>query len=227
LAVGQTDAAVDARWERRWGWGGVAFVALVLAWAIVIIASSRPGADASAEDIRSFFGPGGDSGWLFLSTALLGLAGLVFLPFLGSLRAILRRAEGGTGRLSAVVFGAGIVFAALNFVKNSIDLGVVMAVEWQDLEVDPAAWQLLDALFTGLLMHEGVALGVLVGATSVIALRTGVFPRWLAWSGVVVAILSVLSVLLFGLPLVLDLLWVLALSGLILRGVGQGVEARV
>jgi hypothetical protein len=215
-----TEASVDARWERRWGWGGIAFVALVVGWAIVIIAVSRPGADASADEIRSFFADDGDSGWLFFSSILLGLAGLVFLPFLGSLRSVLRRAERGTGRLSAVAFGAGLVFTALLFVKNSIDLGIAIAVEWQDLELDPGAYQLLDGVFAGLLMHEGVALGVLIGATSLIALRTGVFPRWLAWSGVVVAILSVLSLLLFGFPLILDLVWLLAVSALIVRAAG-------
>jgi hypothetical protein len=216
----QTETSTDVRWERRWGWGGIAFVALVVGWAIVLIASSRPGADASADEIRSFFGADGDSGWLFLSSIFLALAGLVFLPFLGSLRSVLRRSEGGTGRLSAVAFGAGIVFTALLFVKNSIDLGIAMAVEWQDLAVDPEAWQLLDGVFSGLLMQEGIALGVLIGATSVVSLRTGVFPRWLGWSGVVVAILSVFSVLLFGLPLILDLVWVLAVSALILRSAG-------
>jgi hypothetical protein len=226
LSDTHTEAPVDARWERRWGWGGIAFVLLVLGWAIVLIASSRPGADASAEDIQSFFGPDGDSGWLFLSSLFLGLAGLVFLPFLGSLRSILRRAEGGTGRLSAVAFAAGVAFTALLFVKNSIDLGVASAVQWQDLEVDPRAWQLLDGLFGGLLAHEGVALGVLIGATSVISLRTSVFPRWLAWSGVVVAVLSVFTALLFGVPIILDLVWLVALSVLIAGGAGHAQRLR-
>jgi hypothetical protein len=216
----ETETSVDARWERRWGWGGIAFVVLVVGWAIVLIAVSRPGADASPDEIRSFFGGDGDTGWLFLSSIFLGLAGLVFLPFLGSLRSILRRTEGGTGRLSAVAFGAGVVFTGLLFAKNSIDLGIAIAVEWQDAEVDPGAYQLLDGVFAGLLMHEGVALGALIGATSVISLRTAVFPRWLGWSGVVVAILSVFSLLLFGVPLILDLVWVLAVSALIVQGAG-------
>lgn len=221
MSTVQTDPSVDALWERRWGWGGIAFVALVVAWFVVIVAVSRPGADASVEDVRSFFGPGGDSAWLFLSSSLLGLAGLVFLLFLGSLRTVLRRAEGGTGRLSAVAFAAGVVFTGLLFAKNSIDLGAAIAVEWQDLEIDPGVYQLLDGLWAGLLMHEGVALGVLIGATSVVALRTGVFPRWLGLTGVGLAILSVFSLLLFGAPLILDLLWLLAVGSLIQRGLAQ------
>ena len=222
-----TATSVDAGWERRSGWGGIAFVALVVGWSIVLIAADRPGFGDSPEEIMSFFGDGGDSGWLFLSSTFLGLGGLVFLPFLGGLRSILRRAESGTGQLSAVAFGAGVVFVGLLFAKNSIDLGMAMAVEWEDVEVDPATYQLLDGVFTGLLMHEGVALGVLVGATSVIALRTAVFARWLAWSGLAVAILSVLSLLLFGIPLILDLAWVLVISALIVRGAERTAAASV
>ena len=79
-----TATSVDAGWERRSGWGGIAFVALVVGWSIVLIAADRPGFGDSPEEIMSFFGDGGDSGWLFLSSMFLALGGLMFLPFLAA-----------------------------------------------------------------------------------------------------------------------------------------------
>jgi hypothetical protein len=45
-----------------------------------------------------------------------------FLWFLGSLRAVLRRAEGGVGRLSAVAYGGGLATAVLMLALPSVSV---------------------------------------------------------------------------------------------------------
>jgi hypothetical protein len=58
---------------------------------------------------------------------------------------------------------------------------------------------------------------VLVAATSIVAMRTGLFPAWLAWAGDIVSVLALFAGALFGLPLFLVVLWVLAVSFMLLR----------
>jgi hypothetical protein len=209
--------AADSLWERRAGWGGIAFVVLSVAWAIVVAGADLAGFEASDEEIRESYDPErGDTGWLWLASLFLALAGIGLLWFLGSVRTLLRRAEP-SGRLAAVAFAGGIVLAGLMLVKNAIQLGIAAAVDWEDVVVEPGALRLIDAMFLGLIMHEGVAGAVLVGATSIVALRTGVLPRWFAWAGVVVAVLAFFSVVIWGLGLIALLAWVAVLSVFILR----------
>jgi hypothetical protein len=210
-------SAVDAVWERRAGWGGIAFAVFSVAWAIVVQSADLPGLDASDAEIQESFDPeDGDAGALWIASLFLALAAVGLLWFLGSLRTLLRRAEP-SGRLAAVSFGAGLVLAGLMFVKNSIQLGLAVAVEWEDVVVEPGAFRLLDALYVGLIAHEGVAGAVLVAAASAIALRTGALPRWLGWAGAVVAVLSFVSILIVGIGLIALLAWVAAVGVLILR----------
>lgn len=216
----------DSVWERRAGWGGVAFAVFSVAWAIVVLSADLGGFDASDEEIRESYDPEeGDTSSLWLASLFLALAGVGLLWFVGSLRTLLRRAEP-SGRLAAVAFAGGLVLVGLMFVKNSIQLGIAAAVEWEDVVVEPGALRLLDAMFFGLLMHEGVAGAVLAGATSVVALRTGVLPRWLAWAGVATAVLAFFSVLIWGLGLIVLLAWVVALSVFVLRGT-EATQPRV
>jgi hypothetical protein len=67
-----------------------------------------------------------------------------------------------------------------------------------------------------------VGMSVLIAATSVVVLSTGVMPRWLALAGFVAAVFALLR---FLIPLggILGLLWILAVSVLMLAGLaGRG-----
>jgi hypothetical protein len=211
-------SSADAVWERRAGWGGIAFAVLSVAWAVVLQAADLAGFEASDDEIRESYDPEtGDTGALWLASLFLALAGVGLLWFLGSLRTLLRRAEP-SGRLAAVSFAGGVVLAGLMFVKNAIQLGLAVAVQWEDVVVDPDALRLLDAVYLGLIMHEGVAGAVLVGAASAVVLRTGVLPRWFGWGGVAVAVLSFVSLLIFGLGLIALLAWVAVVGFFVVRG---------
>lgn len=220
MADSRSGLLSDPRWERLAGAGGIVFVALSIVWGILI--SDAPGFDDSDAEITSFYADGGDSGRVFLASILLGWSPIFLLWFLGSLRSMLRRAEGDTGRLSAVAFGAGIALASLVWVKVAVTGAVAAAVEYSDtFTADPDTVKFGDAVFLWLLSNEGVAGGVLIAATSVIALRTGVFPAWLAWAGLAVALVSFFAGFLFGLQLFLLLAWILVVSLFMLRGAGR------
>lgn len=204
---------------RGGGIAGLAFVGFTLVWAILLIASDRPGYDSSNDVITDFWDDPEKRGLVLFAAIALSFAGVALLWFLGSLRVILRGAEGDPARLTTIAVAAGVVLVALMFVKNSIDGGLALALETrgEDFLPDPGTVRALHAVFLALLVHEGFAAAVLIGSVSLLARRTRVFPRWLTWSGIVVAIVELASWLRDGEPLILMLAWVVAVSVLMLR----------
>lgn len=218
MAEERTRLLDDPRWERWAGTGGIVFVVLSVAWALIV----RRGPDATESDqaILGYFADAGNRGELYIAAILLGFAGVFFLWFLGSLRTVLVRAEGDPSRLTAVAFAAGVVMTGIMFVKNTVTVTLATASDVDAFQLDPDTSRLLDVLTLGLIAHEAVAGAVLVGAASVVILRTGVLPSWLGWAGALTALVAAFALPLFGLPLVLVALWVLAVSVYLLRGAG-------
>lgn len=208
----------DPRWERWAGIGGIAFVVLSVVWALIV--RRGPNATESDEVILAYFADAGNRSELYIATILLAFAGVFFLWFLGSLRTVLLRAEGDPSRLTAVAFAGGAVMTAIMFVKNTVTVTLATAADVEAFELDPDTSRLLDVLTLGLIAHEAVAGAVLVGAASVVVLRTGVLPAWLGWAGAFTALVAAFALPLFGLPLALVALWVLVVSVYLLRGAG-------
>lgn len=157
--------------------GVVAVAALVVAGSLI---STYPGSDASSQEIRTFIL---DNRRTLLTQSLLGAGAVAFgVWFFGSLRSTLRRAEGGTGRLSGIAFAGGV--ASLVGVLASSMLTITMAnrvAETAEPGVTLALWQLGNAALVVSVFPFVAA----VLATSLLALRTGVLPRWLAYAGVI------------------------------------------
>jgi hypothetical protein len=203
---------------RTGGFAGIAFVALTVLWAIIFATADRPSYNSADEAVTEFWSDSGNRRLLLLADFALGLAGVALLWFLGSFRVVLRRAEGEPARLATIAFAGGVVLSALLFVKNAIEGGIALALEFdQGFTLDPDVFRGLNAVFLGLLIHEGLAAAVFVGAASFLVLRTRVFPRWLGWVGLAFTVVALLSWLVPGLPLVLVLAWILAASLLMLR----------
>jgi hypothetical protein len=140
------------------------------------------------------------------------LGALLFLWFVARLRSVLREAEGGTGFLSNVAFGAGVIYSALMMVSAAAFAAVGYAVGLRDATVsEPDLVRVLPQLaWMNLLLGAGFAGIVLVLAACIVSFQTGVLPRWLAWLGVLVAIVLLFDVIYINIvPL---LVWVLAAS---------------
>jgi hypothetical protein len=140
------------------------------------------------------------------------VGGLAFLCFLTRLRSVLRGAEGGTGALSNLAFGAGVVYVAVWMVSAMTFASVAYAVELRDAPVsDPDLVRVLPQMaWMILLLGGGFAGLLLVLSASVVILQTPVLPRWLAWLGIVMAILLLFDVIYVN--IVPFLVWVLAAS---------------
>ena len=88
------------RWDAATGIGFVVLVSVGL-----LLPGVPPKADASINEIRSFFA---HRGAILASDFLIGLGWALFLWFLGSVRSYLRAGEGSEGQLSAAPFGGGV-----------------------------------------------------------------------------------------------------------------------
>ena len=114
--------------------------------------------------------------WLF------GAGAVAALWFIGSLRSTLRRAEGGTGRLAAVAFGAGIAILAGAFISEVLLAGLAYRIAGEvDATIAAALFHLVAITFA--LTCFPIAL--FVGSTTLVIMRTDVLPRLVAYIGVV------------------------------------------
>jgi len=154
-----------------------------------------------------------------------------FILFLGILYGVLRRAEdgaqgGGGGGLPAAALAGGIVFAALSAAGFAAEI-LYPATLQRFGDFDPGAPLVLASLTLSTWLYHFCQVGasVLVLVTSLVALGTGVLPRWLALAGFVVALLTLLHFLLPLLGALAGLAWVAAVSVLMLAG-GVGSAGR-
>jgi hypothetical protein len=178
----------EQRWERLGAATGIAFV--VVAFASFIIGGELPKPGDSAEQVVSFYTDGSDK--ILWSMWLWGIAGIFFVWFLGNLRNHLVKAEGGTGRLTGVMFAGGIAAG----VVYSIGVTISSLLAFGTAETVSA--ELTDTL-SDLATHlyNGSAFGFFVFVLAIVLIsgRTKVFPAWLGWFGWLVALLTLTSTL--------------------------------
>lgn len=206
----------SARWERIAAATGIGFVVLFVAGGILIGGAGGDTGDPAVvvakrlldSDVRVYVGG-----------TLLGVASAALIWFAGSLRAALRRAEGGAGRLSAVAFGAAVAHAAV--LVTGATLGAAAVFELADYQKSPETARAIYSIGGTLaLLGSSAPFGAMLAAASVVALRTGVLPSWLAWPGAVVGVLMALGWLIWPIAVfghMLALLWTLVTSIILVR----------
>jgi hypothetical protein len=144
------------------------------------------------------------------------LTGVVFLlAFLGTLRERLLAAEGQQGRLTALAFGAGIASLPLWGISMLLANAVSFtASESSSFVLDPNAFRLLSVASYFTWVAALFVSSVLVWATSAVALRTHVLPRWYALAGIVFGVVQLFGLFLF--PFVAWWLWIVLTSVLLI-----------
>ncbi len=198
----------ERRWERLAPLTGILAVVL---WVVgMILLFKDDPANEPPEQIASHFAEHDTR--LLLGAFIFMVGAASFLWFVGTLRAALARAEDGVSRLAGIAFGGGIVTASMLFAMVApIAAGAVQAQN-EDRDPSPQAADALWHLGNGFLIGAEVAAIVLVTATALVVLRTGVLPRWLAWVSLVLALWLLIGPigwlgLLFGVPI-----WTLLVS---------------
>jgi hypothetical protein len=207
----------ERRWERYAPLTGVLAVILWVISVFVIESADSPGEDAGGQEIAAYFESEG--GTILAGSFIFMLGAAVFLWFLGSLRARLYGAEGGAGRMTSIVFGSGLVVAAMSLGLMAPQAAGGLTADETDPPLDPGAAQVFEGLGDGFFVAAEATVAVFFLAVGVAALRTRALPVWLGWASLVFGIAAIVpwigwAVYIWGLPL-----WVLVVSlWLFLRG---------
>jgi hypothetical protein len=174
-------------WDRLAASLGIVFVALQLGLGATL--GGAPALDAPAGEIQSYLVNDGSE--VLLATTMGTLSAFFFLWFLGTARTFLRAAEGATGSLSTVAFGAGLVTITL---ATTAALPTV-ALAWDNTAAlaDPGLVQAAWNLNTLALVPIGSSAGAFCLAAAVIILRTRVMPAWVGLIGVLAGVVSVIA----------------------------------
>jgi hypothetical protein len=185
---------------------GIVF-SILLIISLVLIRVSVP---ADPADVGRWLSASGKSVTFALN--LLPFAGVAFLWFIGVLRDRMGAQE---DRFFATVFlGSGLLFLAMTFASSAVAGGLMMSY-------GAIPQKLMDSgiyTFARTVSYQFANVyairmaGVFMISTCTIAIRIGMFPRWMAFLGYALALLLLLSVgNLYWAPLVFPL-WALVIS---------------
>ncbi len=156
--------------------------------------------------------------------ALELIAMLLFLPFLGYLYSVLRRAGGEDAWLSATAFGAGLVDLTIKL--GSIAPGFASRTEG----LDPQLHQALEKMNSVAFIVTMLPLGVMMAAVAIVILKTRVQPHRLGLLAAITAPACLVNGMFldaeFGPAFLLFLLWVTLASIVLILHAGRAtVEA--
>ena len=174
------------RHERYGAATGILAVVLILA-GFLIYSSGIPATDASAEEWASFFSDNQDR--IQAALTIVGVGLFFFIWFLGSLRAAIASAEGGSARLASIAHGGGIVAVATLLIA----LTASAAAAFRPDELDPTLTRALNDF--GLVAGAPGAAGLtaLFAATAIAGYRHGALPAPVAGFSALAAITQPLA----------------------------------
>ena len=156
------------------------------------------------------FGPSstGSDARIVVVLELIGL--LCFIPFLGYLYGVLRRAEGEGAWLSQTAFGAGLVDLTIKL--GSIAPGFAARTEGLDPQIHDALHKMNSVAFIVAMLP----IGVMMAAVAVVILKTRILPLWLGLLAALTAPACLVNGMFldaeFGPAFLLFLLWVTVAS---------------
>jgi hypothetical protein len=219
MAASSTTSTGDTRSGLRWGGiSGIVFAVLFVAG--FLMSADTPDGDASNAEWRRYFLDSGNRRMLVIGSLVFAVAVLAFLLFLGVLRERLRNASPGGEWVPTVAFASGIVFVAMLAVFALGESSVAAGVQFGDNPVprDADIMRTLTSIgFGAMLLFGAASAGLLILTASVAGGRAGLQPRWLVVTGYVVGVIVIVGGLIF-FPMALFVLWVLAVSIVMLRG---------
>jgi hypothetical protein len=213
----QPPVARHGRLERWAGLGAVGYVVLFIAGTLLAY-GGQPDTGGPPGKLIDYYSRASNRdkvewGWLL---AVIGVFFLIW--FLGALRRALRGIDA-DGTLTTVAVAGGAVYAALTLADASVTTAIkTMSDDTFHHQVYPSLVHAGDDI--GYVLHSGGGAGIaaLIVATSVLAARARVVPRWAGAVGVVIGLLAILSIL--WIPQFLVALWLLVAGVLLFRGIG-------
>ncbi|MGH3142831.1 MAG: hypothetical protein ACRDO9_06850 [Gaiellales bacterium] len=192
-------------WARWSPISGMVFVAL---WISVFVVVGDDIGDTNQE-VLDWYADSGNRDKQHLAFWLVAAASLALIWFASTLRHRLRERD--QSMLPSLALGGGVAAATLWVAAFSAWTAIANAVEEEDeFVVVPDTARAFDAFGYILFVGAGMASSLLVLGASVVALRTGLLPKWLAWLGVPIA--AIMLVTFIFIPFFVLLGWVLVVS---------------
>jgi hypothetical protein len=191
---------------------GILFSVLLLT-SLILVRISVP---ADPQDAGDWLSDNG--GTVTLALNLLPFAGIAFLWFIGVVRDRLGDNE---DRFFATVFlGSGLLFLAMLFASAAITGGIISIYGTAPSMLIVSGIYTFGRVITYEIMNVYTMkmAGVFMISTCTLSLRTGIFPRWMAFLGIALALFLLLSLGFFSWATVVFPLWVLLISVYILVG---------
>jgi len=147
---------------------------------------------ATAPQIIDFFAQHAPTLAVGVSIGLISSG--VFLVFLSSLHNRLQQAEGPGGWLSGVTYAGGLLTVGL-FLAGLAMMVVPLLVELDRApDVVVQSWYALSTVGNEAIGDvTTITRAMLIGAASLVMLRSHYFPRWLGWIGSFIALLSLVA----------------------------------
>jgi hypothetical protein len=218
--IGGREATDEPRWQRFAAATGLVAAGFMLASYVVLQVAAMP---SRTSRLAAWYANDAHRAQVISAWYLVAVGAVFSLWFLGELRGVVRRAEGGEGRLATTAYGGGVASITL-FVLGSALIGpIAAAMSTNDFAYDAAVdghlTQVLSAAAFLVLASAGILAAVLFAAVAVATLRTGVFPRWFG-IGAVGAVLLLASGFTL-LPVLLIPVWTIVASVLTLRVVSR------
>jgi len=160
-------------------------------------------------------------GW---AVNLVPFAGIAFLWFIGVLRDRLGKQE--DRFFSTVFFGSGLLFLGMLLVLAAFTGGIVAAFEAQPQGMAESAtfYFARSAVYSIANIYMAKTAAVFMMTTSMVALRTGIAPRWLSIVGFMLAPLLLFGSYYFTWIFIAFPLWVMLISASILRDKFRGLS---
>ena len=190
---------------------GIVF-SILLIISMILIRTSVP---ANPEDAGTWLS--GSSKTVNLALNLLPFAGIAFLWFVGVLR---DRMGVNEDRFFATVFlGSGLLFLAMLFASSAVAGGIIMfyGATAPGKLIESGIYTFGRTVIYQIINVYGMKMaGVFMISICTLSIRTGIFPRWMAFLGYTLALMLLLSIgYFYWAPLVFPL-WVLLISVYIL-----------
>ncbi len=179
--------------------------ALLIPIAIFAVDPIDSTASTSATEVMSLYH--GDHTAGIVAAVMVALGGLLIACFGARLRDVLAGGETGSGSFPMIAFGGGLIAAAGCQVAAIVHVALEEAVN-HGFATAAQTLNILDGdMF--FILFSGLAL-MLVGA-GIATVRRAVLPRWLGWSAIAIAILTLAGPIGF-LGFLLALLWIVVVG---------------
>ncbi len=181
------------RWERWTPLAGVvAVVGMVIGFGLI---TSSPSTNDSDAKITSYYTSHSHQVKTLVSFFVFLAGLLLLLVFFSALRARLVAAEAGVGRVGALAYGAGVASMVLWVASIALFDGPGLAANDTDkFHLDPNTFRLMNDTAYALWVAAVIVGALVVWATSAVALRTGLLPRWFGWVGIVVGVIQLFAI---------------------------------